>query len=130
MDEKEISIRLHLNEVEEFALLQILLNHFHGARGAGIDSVVYPGDADENNFALKCIFKRGRLAKVTAGPLMSEDHLSAVQSVIEAELRPTPLRVSTEVLFSSVPVRGYFRYNDVFQILPVPEEAPKPGDAL
>ena len=53
---------------------------------------------------------------------------SNLRNKIDAELLTDgQLCVRRQVLFSSVPANGYFRYKDRFQIIPVPQEAPRPG---
>ena len=64
---------------------------------------------------------------IRRGPALKDEDLAALQSAIELELLPAPPNVGTEVLFATMPVNGAFRYEEVFQILPVPSEAPRPS---
>jgi hypothetical protein len=71
--------------------------------------------------------RRAGSRRSAVGPFLKDEDLAALQSAIELELLPAPLSVGTEVLFATLPVNGAFRYEDVFQILPVPSEAPRPS---
>jgi hypothetical protein len=71
--------------------------------------------------------KDGKLIKVLGGPDLCAGDIDGLRRRIEAELLTqgaTKVRIS--VLFSLVPTVGYLRYRDVFQIVPVPPDAPRP----
>jgi hypothetical protein len=124
--EQELFTRLHANEMDQSELESIMTSHFHGASAASSNEVVFPGTSDPTKVALMFRFKKGRLTAISGGPALKEEDITALQSVIESELAPAPLRVWTEVLFAIMPVTGVFRYQDVFQVLPVPSDAPRP----
>jgi hypothetical protein len=73
--------------------------------------------------------KKGQLTGVIAESALTQDTLTELRQRIHAEL---VVGVGTgfrrEVLFSSAKVEGCWRYRDWFQILPVPEHAPRPAD--
>src|SRR5579884_3573314 len=49
-------------------------------------------------------------------------------ALVNAFTGPRPKRVLTTIMFSTVPTRGWWRYGDRFQILPMPESAPGTGE--
>jgi hypothetical protein len=69
----------------------------------------------------------GKLTKVLAGPDLEPGQIEELAKKIEAELLVEgPLKIRRRVLFTGVPTVGFFRYKDLFQIMPVPPEAPRP----
>jgi hypothetical protein len=68
----------------------------------------------------------GTLTKVLAGPDLQPGEIEELENKIKQELlTPGPIKVRRRILFSTVPTQGSFRYEDRFQILPVPPEAPQ-----
>jgi hypothetical protein len=114
----------HASELDDAELHQILLSHFHGAAQVSKTEVIFPGD--EQTYAVKLLYKKNALAEITPGPSLKPEDIGALRSLVEAELTPAPEEVGTHVLFASLPVRGWFKYRDHFQILPMPSEAPQP----
>ena len=112
-------------EVDEAELAQILQGHFHGAMQPSINEIVYPGH--ETEYALKLIYDKNGLIKIDAGPTLTDEDVASIKSNVEKELlTSTGMRVGTEIWFANVPVEGCFQYQDSFQILPVPLDAPRP----
>jgi hypothetical protein len=69
----------------------------------------------------------GKLINVLGGPDLATGEIDELRRKIETELLTQgATKVRRSVLFSSAPTTGYFRYRDVFQIVPVPPEAPRP----
>jgi hypothetical protein len=86
---------------------------------------VYPGH--ETNYAIKFTYGKSGVVGITRGPRLTPPDLDTLKRSVESELlTPTGTRVGKEILFSHLPVKGYFRYRDMFQIVPIPEEAPRP----
>jgi hypothetical protein len=77
--------------------------------------------------ALRAVFdKRGALVGVYAGEAHTPDALRALRDRIDREfVASAGDGVNRQVCFTTAPVRGWWRYRDRFQILPVPEHAPK-----
>ena len=65
--------------------------------------------------------------KLRLGPKLTPADVDMIKSRIESELLASAgTRIGREILFAHLPVTGYFRYKDEFQILPVPNHAPQP----
>src|SRR4051794_27492181 len=111
----------HGDEIDEVALHQVVLEHFSGAAQTGVSEVVFPA-SESGNHALKFVWRKQKLAEIIAGPALRPADVAAIRSTIETEIAtPVSVKVGALVLFSSLPVEGYFRYRDIFQILPVPD---------
>jgi hypothetical protein len=125
--DEDVTATLRCSNVDQGELEQLFLSFFgsgahpspkeitHGRQGAGV--------------ALRVLYNNdGKLQKVLVGPNALPDDVEQLRNKIDAELLTDgQLRVRRQVLFSSVPANGYFRYKDRFQIIPVPQEAPRPG---
>jgi len=59
--------------------------------------------------------------------LLSDLDVSELRDLIRREiLTPGPPKIASWTLFAALPVSGCFRWNDDFQTLPVPQDAPQP----
>jgi len=117
---------LHGPEVEQSELEQILGEHFKSSMGLSSSEITYPGQ--EKDYALRLIYDRSRLAEIAPGPTLTAADVDTLRSRIEKELLTSDgARVGRVILFSSVPVTGCFRYDNLFQLVPVPPDAPRPA---
>jgi hypothetical protein len=88
------------------------IRHGRAQRGCAIRAL-YDGD--------------GKLIQLLVGPDVNENDIEQLRRKIEAELLTPGLpRVRRQVLFAAVPTIGHFQHKDLFQIAPVPPEAPRP----
>lgn len=106
-------------------LLQVLLQHFGGA--VHLDDgreVLYPKDPP---YALRIVLnKRGEPIEAQATKAMTPESFTSLRERIHREfIESAGFSVNRQVYFCMAPVRGWWRYRDRFQILPVPEAAPK-----
>jgi hypothetical protein len=71
--------------------------------------------------------KEGRLKEIVRGPRLTPDDISQITEKVQMLLLgPTKPRTGQMLLFSRMPVTGWFRYRDRFQLIPLPPEAPRP----
>jgi hypothetical protein len=108
-------------------LLQVLLQHFHGSvHPDGGHEMLYPGDPPHS---LRVVFnERGEPTAAYACEALTPDAWSALIERIDQEfVVSTGASVNRQVYFSMTQVRGWWRYRDRFQIVPVPDAAPKAG---
>jgi hypothetical protein len=112
------------DQISGMDLLQVLLQHYGGAVHTGGREVLYPKDLPH---ALRVVFNnRGKLIDVQAAEAMTPESLRSLRERIHREfVESAGLGVNRQVYFCMAPVRGWWRYRDLFQILPVPESAPK-----
>jgi hypothetical protein len=72
--------------------------------------------------------KKGKLTGAFAESALNQATLTQLRERFNAELvASVGLGFRREVLFSSARVEGFWRCGDLFQILPVPEHAPRPA---
>src|SRR5688572_4499848 len=113
----------HVNESE---FEQVLTSYFGGAQQVDSTDVIYPGS--ETSYALKLVYNDDTIAQIEAGPALKTEDLTALMQRVEEELIASiGIRIGAVVLFAKVPITGTFRYSDVFQLLPVPQDAPRPS---
>jgi len=106
-------------------LLQVLLQHFGSAVHPDDGrEVLYPKDPP---YALRVVFnKRGEPIEARAAEAMTPESFTSLRERILREfVESAGLGVNRLVYFCMAPVLGWWRYRDYFQILPVPEAAPK-----
>ena len=115
-------------EIEPSELSQIALSHFGSATDGGPTEVNFGGDGI-GSYAIRLVYhnkEKQRLIKVVAGSTLNEESAAAFRAKIDLELQePNKAEIGTAVLFAYLPVNGWFRYRDIFQIQPVPPSAPR-----
>ncbi len=126
ISDQELFRRLHAAEMDDGELESIFSNHFSSATSPHPNRVIFPNTDSEERAAITLTFKQGRLDAISAGPALSDADLAALEGAIELELSPAEPATGTSVLFANIPVEGAFRYRDLFQIIPVPADAPRP----
>jgi len=115
-------------EIDSAELSEMALWHFRSADDISPNEVAFGIEADRSKFALKFVYKkdRHRVAEIVAGPSLKPEDVTAFKAVIDRELETSsPDVIACATLFSDIPVDGWFRYRDRFQIAPVPSDAPR-----
>lgn len=80
------------------------------------------------NFALRLLYNDSQLIEIHSGPTLTKADVNTISESIKSKLLDDHgYKVGQAILFCPTPVSGHFRYQDRFQILPVPPEAPKPA---
>ena len=110
----------HVNEVESQELLYVLLNHF--SHGEGTHKFQRPGT---EHFIEVASDEAGSITSIQP----SKNFPSSELEEIEKEIQDTLLtdhgtKVCQSIVFCGTKVAGYFRYKDLFQILPTPDDSP------
>lgn len=115
----------HLKEVNHQELLQVLLSFFGHAE---VKPQGYRYQRDGTDFFLDIqLDPAGKIVEINPSKEFPSQELTKLGSKIKEVLidNQSP-GISQIVAFSSERVEGYFRYKDLFQIIPVPDTAPKP----
>jgi hypothetical protein len=117
---------LHCSETDQAEFEQIVSAYF--GHGAQLSSEEISYGRVHKGSALRLMYdENGLLQNVLPGPDLVSEDIPQLQQKIEAELLTrTSYKIRKRILFVSVPVEGWFRYRDKFQILPMPANAPKP----
>jgi hypothetical protein len=116
--------KLAADKVDSAELQQLLITHFGSAR----DLI----DGDEYSRAGKVMLwiqlsKKGKIKDIVCTSDLSDGDVVRLAETIKAELlQRGPQKVGRRYLFTNQPVTGFFRFDNLFQILPVPQHAPKP----
>jgi hypothetical protein len=115
----------HCSELDQNEFEQVVTSYF--GHGYYAPPEMHHGRKDRN-CALRTIYnKTGKLIEVRGGPDLCAGDIEGLRHRIESELlTEVATKVRSSVLFSPVPTVGYLRYRDVFQIVPVPADAPRP----
>jgi hypothetical protein len=120
--------QLCLGPCDPSELEQVLLRRYGSSGGDrnNTRALLFPGDQEQ--YSVRLVFdKKYALKDAEAGPRLSDLDVSELHDLIKREiLTPGPPKVATWTLFAALPVSGCFRWNDDFQILPVPQDAPRP----
>lgn len=127
MESENILKLLHGGEVDQSELEQILMYHF--GRGAAVTprQIEYRY-AEGGPPAVTLLYDaHSELQAIQAGSALRADAIADLQKKIqESLLTPTKPITGQQILFAHVPTNGYFRYKELFQLSPVPAEAPRP----
>ncbi|MCI0562085.1 MAG: hypothetical protein MN733_26660, partial [Nitrososphaera sp.] len=112
--------------VDHLELLSLFEIHFGGARSTPEDDVVYP---NSDSYALKVRCKGTTITHIESGPALSNTDLDKLLEKVQSDLIEIPsISVGADILFCSRPVHGSFRSPaGHIQILPAPENAPRPS---
>ena len=95
------------------------------------DIVEYLDEPDSNESVLRLIYAGAELRRIEPGPKFRADVLEKIREDVEEKcLRSNGTVVARTPLFAALPVDAWWRYRDDFQILPVPDDAPRPDQFL
>jgi len=120
-----------IDRVDQSELEQLLLSHFGGATGESPAEIQYERIGASGPKLTLRYSKDGELRQVEAGPTLSPDDIKEISGKIDRLLlTPAAPHIGQLVLFAVLPTTGWFRYKDVFQLVPIPAEAPRPRFAI
>ena len=121
---------LHCSETDQREFEYVVGEYFGHGRLVGAQEIYHARTG--GGCALRLQYDdNGKLTKILAGADLEPGQIEELQKKIEKELLSAAARkVRRHVLFAVVPTVGFFRYKGVFQIVPVPPEAPRPKQIL
>lgn len=127
-DEDRLFERLHVADVDQSELEQLLLTHFSRSAGVSPREIHYLR-GESNAVALLVRYDdEGELSAIEAGSaLLSDDAARLEEKVARLLLKAVGDGIGQAVLFAYLPVTGHFRYGNRFQIVSMPDEAPRPS---
>ena len=123
----DLTSSLYADQVDPDELAQVVLEALGAGAYESVDKVTYhrPGDPP----ALHFVFKENELRTIKAGPGLTSDDFSRIQTKIRTNILDVDRKiVGRMILFSVYPVTGHIRVGESIQIFPVPSHAPKPKD--
>jgi hypothetical protein len=126
MPEENLLQALHCSELDQAEFEQVIGSYFGHGHHANDHEICHARTSGGS--ALRVLYgKTGKFTKVLVGPDIQPGQIDELRTKIETELLTDgPSKVRRRVLFTAVPTVGYFRYHDIFQIFPLPAEAPRP----
>src|SRR5450755_3103804 len=112
----------HVNEVEPQELVQVLLGHFSQVQGT------YKFQRPNTpQFVIVTCDESGNIKSIQPSKGFPEDELEEIERKIQDILLTKQAKKVCQIIcFCDTKITGYFRYKDLFQILPMPEDARKP----
>ncbi len=121
----ELRQLIESSQVPPDELATLISNTFTSGRMLPGSAEVLWGQSQEE-VALRLVYSSsGRFAIVTEEALTDADASTLIDRINVLERGGEPA-VWRTVLFAAVPVDGYWRYEDRWQIRPVPDDAPRP----
>jgi len=121
----DLTQHLRLAEVDENEFAQLLGERFHS--GSQHDNEVRYSRSGDQDYALKLVYESDRLVGAESGPDWKPDDLEWLRERIAKDLLgPAKRRIARDTVFSSVPIQSVFRVDDLVQLLPAPDSAPRP----
>lgn len=122
----DVTKKLHAAEVDSDELEYIVLSFFGRGSNGGTRRPRYFKENTEDSYIEFEYGKRGNLLKITAQPTVAKTDLNSLQETVRQKLIDKQVeRVGQSVAFSSSPIKGYFRYGNLFQINPGLELPPE-----
>lgn len=120
----------HISEVEPDELLQVLLEHFSEAKGIG-ERVRLFQKRDMHHSLEVTRDEAGNIKSIKPSKDFPQSELEEIDKKIQdILLTERGEKVCQLICFCDTQITGYFRYKDLFQILPIPDDAPKPKHGL
>lgn len=125
MSNRNLLHDLYADKVAPTELEPVLLAYFGRGRQLSIDEYAY--GRSEESYSISLHYLKGKLRAIRTGPAWDQQDLEPLRSAIQsALLGPSTTRVGRFVAFTAIPTTGAYRFRDVFQIFPVPPDAPRP----
>src|SRR5437868_2634138 len=112
-----VNNRLHATEVDPDELEYIVLSFFGRGSNGGSRKPRYFKENNEDSYIEFEYGKRGNLLKITAQPTVAEADLNVIRERVQQKLIDNQVeKIGQSVAFSTPSIKGYFRYDDLFQI--------------
>ena len=124
MDDLQALFQTHILEQSEFE--QLLHMHFGYASAATSEEIQY-GRQGEPAALIVSYRDSGPIDRIETGRGLATDDISQIIDKIGRWLLDdAEMAIGQSVMFSSCPLRGHVIYKDLFQLGPVPSDAPQP----
>ena len=115
---------LAITTVDHDGLVTLLATSFPLGEWHGEDTVVYRAQTGEIAVTLR--YRKSRLVDVESGPGLSDETREKLREDVATLAAAHETVVWRDVFFNVLPVDGYWRYRDQWQIVPAPPQAPRP----
>lgn len=115
---------LAITAINQDELVTLLASSFRFGEWHGDKTVVYRAESGE--VALELTYRGSRLVDVDSGPGLSDETREKLREDVAALATARDTVIWRDVFFNVLPVDGYWRYRDEWQIVPAPSQAPRP----
>lgn len=116
----------HLDEVDHQELPHVMLAFFNYG-GETEEGFKFQRQGENEFVEFVTNLNDERIEKIILSGNFPKGELVKIEQKIKEQLLENQLvKIAQEICFSNVPVKGGYRYGNQFQIIPVPENAPKP----
>ncbi len=113
------------NNIDFEEIKYILLSIFGSSQRYNSETIFFPRGNYKECFIQLKTSEKNKIELIPTSKCDSET-LQKIEKRIKMDIKSYETRIGRDVLFSSIPLYGYFRYKDIFQIIPAPSQAPKP----
>lgn len=115
---------LGIATVDHDGLVTLLAASFPLGEWDGEDTVIYRAQTGEIAVTLR--YRKSRLVDAESGPGLSDEIRRKLREDVSTLAAAHETLVWRDVFFNVLPVDGYWRYRDQWQIVPAPPQAPRP----
>ena len=122
---QDITAELKIESLNPHELLASLSSFFDSRMKVSKDEIVFSKtDAAD---CLKIRFSKSHsIGAIFRSSQLTNADLSQIKEKIKNELLDeSTIKIGREIIFSGFPLTGFFKFKDIFQILPVPHGAPQ-----
>jgi hypothetical protein len=122
----DFNSKFHLEEVKHEELISLLLSHFgHLSSERLPGEYIFEKRDNPQNKLIVGITKNGKVSFVKGVNITKEEYDEIEQSIIKNLIENQDIKIAQSVLFSiNLKINGAFKYKDLFQVLPIPPDAP------
>lgn len=123
----ELKEKFYLNKVKQDELEMVPLSYFGRGSGPHEGKSIYHKNEDDG-FSVTIFYDpKGGVQSIDNGPKLSEKEINEIQQRIQDELIDAQeVVIGRDICFvTGSKVEEYFTYKDIFQILPMPSDAPQ-----
>lgn len=124
--EIELSDKFLDHDIPTRELEVIMRKCFRQAKQVSENEIIY-SDPDAKNYSIRIKYEDNEIVSISGGLGLSNEKLDFLLNQIHSALLAEQGKaVGGNVLFNYYPTDGFFRYDDIFQLRPVPPEDPRP----
>jgi hypothetical protein len=124
----DLKLAWRVSEVDLVELEHALAFHFGSSSTEDIRTTYYHRDLP----ALEIVYNRsGELRSITPKEAFTNNDFTVVTSFVERSLAVDCGSIcGRSVIYCNMPLFGFYKFHDEFQVIPVPEHAPRPDARL
>jgi hypothetical protein len=121
--------RFHVDQLPNWELRFVLEMHFGGATTGADDEIIYTKDGQS---MLTARYSKGKIVELLPTPALQSSDVSEIADKIEADVLDKSMgrKVRRDFIFCTQPTVGRWRHRESLQILPPPDDAPRPPWAM